>query len=102
MKSFHWLAAGWTVGVVWLCISQIRSGWNLYPLDPTDYHLSTLIEGLAPALIVETMAFFGAAFSGAAPTPSIERREWVYAFVWALLPNIMVLYTVHLMVIGDV
>jgi len=101
-KSLHWLAAGWAVSVVWLWIAQIRQGWMLDPSLATDYHTSTLIEGLAPALLVEAMAFFGVAWSGAAPDASLERREWVHAFVWSLLPNVLILYTVHLIVIGGV
>ena len=101
-KSLHWLAAGWAVAVVWLCIAQMRRGWMLDPSVATDYHVSTLIEGLAPALLIEAMAFFSVAWSGVAPTSSLERREWVHAFVWSLLPNVMVLYAVYLMVSGDV
>jgi hypothetical protein len=100
-KSLHWLAAGWAVSVVLLCVAQIQRGWLLDPAAATDYHVSTLIEGLAPALIVEAMAFFSVAWSGPAPTASLERREWVHAFVWSLLPNVLTLYTVYLMVFGD-
>jgi hypothetical protein len=101
-KSLHWLAAGWATAVVWLCIAQIRRGWLLDPLTPTDFHMDTLIEGILPALLVEVTAFFVVAWAGAAPTPSIEWREWKIAFVWSLLPNCLVLYTLHLMVIGEI
>jgi hypothetical protein len=101
-KSLHWLAAGWAIGVVWLCIAQIRRGWLLDPLAPTDFHIDTLIEGVLPALVVEMTAFFSIAWAGAAPTPSIEWREWAIAFLWSLLPNFLVLYAVHLMVIGEI
>jgi hypothetical protein len=101
-KSLHWLALGWAVGVVWLCIAQMRRGWLLDPTGATDYHVNTFFEGLAPAALVEAMAFFSVAWCGVAPTRSIERREWMQAFIWALLPNLMVLYTVYLMIYGDV
>jgi hypothetical protein len=101
-KSLHWLAAGWVIGIVWLCIAQIRHGWLLDPLTPTNFHIDTLIEGILPALVVEMTALLAAAWTGAAPTPAIEWREWEIAFVWSLLPNLLVLYTVHLMVVGDI
>jgi hypothetical protein len=98
-KSLHWLAAGWLVGVVWLCYAQMRRGLLFDPV--VNYHLDTLIEGAAPALIIETFAFFSLALMGAAPTRTIGKREWVYAFVWSLFPNLMILYTVYMMVTGD-
>ena len=100
-KSLHWLAAGWAVAVVWLCIAQIQRGWLLDPSAATDYHVSTLIEGLAPALLLEAMAFLSISWSGVAPSASLERREWKHAFVWSLLPNVLILYTVYLMVFGE-
>jgi len=101
-KSLHWLAAGWTAAVIWLCVAQIQRGWLLDPLLPTNYHLDTLMEGLLPAILVELMALVSVALTGAAPTRSLDRREWVHAFFWSLFPNVMVLYTVYLIVIGDI
>ena len=101
-KSLHWLATGWAIGVVWLSVAQTRRGWLLDPLAPTTFHIDTLIEGLLPALLVEVAACFSGGWAGAAPARSIERREWAIAFVWALLPNVLVLYTVYLTVVGEI
>jgi len=100
-KSLHWLAAGWTVAVVWLCVAQIQRGWLLEPLLPTNYHFDTLVEGVLAALLVELLAIVSNVLTGPAPTRSLERREWLHAFFWSLFPNVMVLYTVYLIVLGD-
>jgi len=100
-KSLHWLAAGWTIAVVWLYAAQIQRGWLIDPLLPTNYHAETLLEGLLPAVVVEIMAIMSSLLTGPAPTRALERREWVHAFVWSLFPNVMVLYTVYLIVLGD-
>jgi uncharacterized membrane protein len=99
-KSLHWLALGWAVGVVWLCYSQIRHGLLFDPV--VDYHVDTLIAGGIPALLIEVCAFFSIAIIGGAPTRDVEWREWFYSFLWALFPIVMVLYTVYLMVIGEI
>jgi len=101
-KSLHWLAAGWVIGVAWLCISQIQRGWLMDPSAPTNFHVDTIVEGIIPALVVEVSAFFMAALTGSAPSRAIERREWLHAFWWSLFPNVMVLYTVYLMVLGEI
>ena len=100
-KSLHWLAAGWTVAVVWLYVAQMQRGWLLDPLLPTNYHVETLLEGLLPAVLVEIMGIVSGLLTGPAPTRSLERHEWLQAFVWSLFPNVMVLYTVYLIVLGD-
>jgi hypothetical protein len=98
-KSLHWLAAGWAVAIVWLCYAQIQRGLLFDPV--VNYHLETLAAGVIPALVIEVAALASIALMGSAPSRELQRREWLYAFVWSLFPNLMILYTVHLMVIGD-
>lgn len=85
---------------MWLCYAQIQHGLLFSPV--IDYHIETLVEGGIPALAIEMCAFFTIALIGGAPTRDIEWREWFYSFIWALFPNLMVLYTVHLMVAGEI
>ena len=99
-KSLHWLALGWAIGVVWLCYSQIQHDLLFDPV--VNYHLDTLIEGGIPALLLEVCALFTIAMIGRAPRRDAEWREWLYSFLWALFPIVMILYTVYLMVIGDI
>lgn len=99
-KSLHWVAFGWALGVMWLCYAQIQHGLLFDPV--IDYHIQTLIEGGFPALAIEAIALFSIALIGRAPTKQIEWREWFYSFIWALFPNVMVLYTVHLIVLGEI
>jgi hypothetical protein len=90
----------WLIAVIWLAHAQLQ---HELLFDPTaKYHVQTLIEGIIPAAVIEVFAFFGVAAAGKAPTRWAERREWMYSFVWALFPNLMVLYTVHLMVLGEI
>lgn len=101
-KSLHWLAAGWAIAVLWLSWAQIQRG-HLFD-ESIRYHvdtIGTLVEGGIPALLIEVCAFFSIALIGRAPTPALERREWWYAFIWSLFPNIMIFYTVYKMVIGE-
>jgi hypothetical protein len=99
-KSLHWVALGWAAAVIWLCYAQMQHGLLFNPV--VDYHVDTLIQGGIPALIIEVCALATVALIGRAPTRDLEWREWVYSFVWALFPNLMVLYTVHLMVLGEI
>jgi hypothetical protein len=98
-KSLHWLALGWAIGVVWLCWGQIQRGLLFDPV--VNYHVDTLIEGGVPALLIEAAAFVTIAIIGGAPTRELEWREWTYAFIWSLFPNAMILFSVHLMLIGE-
>jgi hypothetical protein len=98
-KSLHWLAAGWACAVIWLCWSQIRRGLLFDPA--INYHVDTLVVGGIPSIVIEVAALIGTSLTGAAPTRDVEWREWWYSFVWALFPNVMIIYTVYLIVIGD-
>jgi hypothetical protein len=101
-KSLHWLALGWAIAVLWLCWAQ----WQRSHLFDAEIHyqvdtLGTLLEGGIPALLIEICAFLTIALIGKAPTGTVERREWWYAFIWSLFPNIMIFYTVYMMIAGE-
>jgi len=101
-KSLHLLAAGWAIAVLWLCWAQIQRG-HLFDAA-INYHVDTagtLIEGGIPALLIEVCACFTIALIGKAPAPALERREWWYAFIWSLFPNVMIFYTVYMMILGE-
>ena len=98
-KSLHWLAAGWALAILWLCYAQIKRGLLFDPV--VNYHFETLAAGVIPALVLEVAALASISLMGAAPSPELQRREWFYAFIWSLFPNLLILYTVYLMVVGD-
>jgi len=101
-KSLHWLAAGWLIALAWLWVAQIQRGWLLEPEAATNYHPDIIIAAVVPALLFEVIALVWAKLSGPAPAPHIGRREWLDAFLWSFFPNFMILYTVHLMILGEI
>jgi hypothetical protein len=100
LKSLHWMALGWAVAVVWLWYAQIQHDLLFSPV--INHHTETLIAGGIPAAVIEACAFLGMAMAGRAPSRALEMREWAYSFVWASFPNLLVLYTVLLIVRGEV
>jgi len=101
-KSLHWLAAGWLAAIIWLWVAQIQRGRLLDPEMATNFHWDTIIAGVIPAVLLEVMALVWAKVSGSAPTQEVGRREWLDAFLWSFFPNLMILYTVHLMILGEI
>jgi hypothetical protein len=99
-KSMHLLAAGWTVAIVWLWLAGVRQHVRRHNVVPDDYGLTTLISGLASAVLLELLGWLFVRWTGSAATPTLQRREWHYAFWWAAFPNGMLLYTVYVLIFG--
>ena len=62
--------------------------------------MATLITGTISAVIIELLAIAFVRLTGVAATHAIQRREWMHAFWWAAFPNLLILYTVYVLIFG--
>jgi hypothetical protein len=97
-KSLHWLAAGWTVAIWWLWLAGVNQSLIRRGEMPENFGASTLIAGLVSALAIEAVAILFVRWTGRAPRPGLERREWRHAFWWSAVPNALLLATVYIMI----
>ena len=106
-KSFHLLAVCWLVCVCWLWVAQIQLQLRRFDAITEGYGVSTLIEGVIPAMAIEVMAIVlakliskvpGSADSMVPGAPD-SRREWSHAFWWTVVPNLLLLGTAYLMIL---
>jgi hypothetical protein len=97
-KSLHWLGAGWMTSIVWLWIAAVRQHLLRQGAMPEDFGASLLIGGILSAAAIEIMAITVVRWTGRAPRPGLERREWQYAFWWSLVPNALLLASVYVMI----
>ena len=98
-KSLHLLAVGWLVCVCWLWVAQIRLQLRRFDAPPEGYAVSTLIEGVIPAMAIEVTAIALARWISRVPGRSDPRREWHHAFWWTVVPNLLLLGTAYLMML---
>ena len=98
-KSFHLLAVGWFVCVSWLWVAQIRLQFRRFDTPPEGYAVSTLIDGALPTLAIEGMAIALTIWISKVPGSGDSRREWLHAFWWTLVPNLLLLGTAYLMIL---
>jgi hypothetical protein len=98
VKSLHWLAAGWVISIAWLWLASINQALLRRGAAPDDYGAPTILAGLLVGLAIEAVAFLLVRWTGRAPRPGLERREWRHAFWWAAVPNALLLFTVYLMI----
>lgn len=99
-KSLHLLAVGWTLAVAWLWMAGLRQYVRRHDELPADYGMATLITGSVSAIVIELLALAFVRWAGAAATDAVQRREWHHAFWWAAFPNLLLLYTVYLLIYG--
>jgi hypothetical protein len=97
-KSLHWLAAGWTVAIWWLWLASLNQSLQRRGVMPDYYGASILVAGLLSALAIEVVAIMFVRWTGRAPRPPLERREWRIAFWWSAVPNALLLLTVYVMI----
>ena len=101
-KSLHLLAVCWLVCVCWLWVAQIRLQFRRFDAPPEGYAVSTLIEGAVPMAAIEGMAVALASFISTVsvvPGPADSGREWLHAFWWTIVPNLLLLGTAYLMIL---
>ena len=99
-KSLHVLAAGWVLAVAWLWLAGLRQHVRRHDVLPEDLGMATLITGTVSAVLLEVLAILFVRWTGSATTPTVQRREWHHAFWWAAFPNLMLLYTVYILIFG--
>ena len=97
-KSLHWLAAGWMTAIGWLWIAALNQAVLRRGALPEDFGAPTLIGGLLSALAIEAVAIMVVRWTGRAPRPGLERREWHHAFWWSAVPNALLFMTVYVMI----
>jgi hypothetical protein len=98
-RSLHLLAIGWLVSVGWLWIAQVQLNQLRFGVPPDGYGMRTLIEGIFPAALLELMAIWLGSAIGRVSRSSDPKREWLHAFWWTLVPNLLVLGTAYLMIL---
>jgi hypothetical protein len=99
-KSLHLLAVGWFVAVGWLWLAELRQHVRRYDVPPPDYAMATLMSGVLSAVVLEIVALLFVKWTGSASTPTLQRREWHHAFWWSFFPNMMLIYTVYVLIFG--
>jgi hypothetical protein len=97
-KSLHWLAAGWMAAIWWLWLASLNQALVRRGVMPENYGASILVAGLLSALAIEFVAILFGRWTGRAPRPGLERREWRIAFWWAAVPNALLFLTVYVMI----
>jgi hypothetical protein len=97
-KSMHTFAAGWILSVAWLWIAEIQQYLLREGVAPPGYALNTLILGLIPAALIALVGKSINRWAGAAPDEAMQRREWVHAVMWAVVPTALLLVTVWVMI----
>jgi hypothetical protein len=97
-KSMYVLAAGWIVSIAWLWIATLQQHLVRQGIAPDNYALDTIGGGLFPALIMGLIGLGIDRWAGPAPHKWLHRREWVHAFWWSFVPNVLLFITVWIMI----
>jgi len=98
-KSMHMLAAGWAVAVAWLWVAQIQQHVLREGYAPPDYGLGTAIGGLIPSVLIALLGVAINRWAGRAPNKWLQRYEWLQAFWWSAVPNLLLLISVRVMIL---
>lgn len=96
-KSMHVLAAGWLISIGWLWLATLQQHISRQGSAPDRYAIETLAGGVFPAAIMWLVGIVIERWTGRAPHKWLQRREWVQAFWWSLVPNALLLFTVWVM-----
>lgn len=97
-KSLYTFSAGWTLSIAWLCVAEAQQHRLRHGTVPPDLSIDTVVSGVIPAIAIAGAGFLLTRWTGPAPAPALERREWWHAFWWSLVPNLLLLVTVWLMI----
>jgi hypothetical protein len=98
-KSMHMLAAGWAASVAWLWIAQVQQHMLRWGIAPDYYAVRTLIEGIIPSVLLALVGIAINRWTGRAPNKFLQRHEWWQAFLWCVVPNALLLFTVYVMIV---
>lgn len=94
----HTFAIGWIASVVWLWIAAIQQHLLRQGVAPPGYAVSTLVLGLIPAAGIALVGRTINRWAGPAPTGAMQRREWIAASLWSVVPTALLLATVWVMI----
>jgi hypothetical protein len=97
-KSMYMFAAGWLIAALWLWYSGVQQHILRHYEAPPQYALRTLIIVISPVPFIALSGLLIRWWSGPAPTPGLNRREWIAGFWWALCPNWIMFTTVYVMI----
>lgn len=97
-KSMHTFSAGWVAAVGWLWIAQVQQHMLREGGPPPGYAIDTVVMGLIPAILIACAGMLINRWTGPAPDATMQRREWWHAFLWSLVPNLLLLTTVWIMI----
>jgi uncharacterized protein involved in response to NO len=97
-KSMYVLAAGWIAAVAWLWLAGVQQHVSRNGAPPPNYALDMMGYGVVPAIVIALLGFAIARWTGRAPHPDLERREWWHAFWWSAVPNWLLFTTVWVMI----
>lgn len=99
-KSLHMLAGGWAASVLWLWLVGLRQHVDRFGTAPADLAMPLVIVGAVPAVALGLIARSFGRLAGVSATTVEDAREWRHAFWWALLPNLFLLATAYLLIVG--
>jgi len=99
-KSLYMLAGGWAMSILWLWLVGLRQHVDRFGTTPDDFAVSLLIAGVIPMLALALLARTVGKLTGVAATAVQEKHEWRHAFSWALFPNLFLLATAYLLIVG--
>ena len=97
-KSMFTLSAGWIGAVGWLWVAEIQQHLLRQGAAPPRYAADTLASGLIPALCLAATGLVIGRYTGTAPEPTVERREWWHAFWWSAVPNALLFSAAWVMI----
>ena len=78
-KSLHLLAIGWVLCVAYLWVSLEQA------VGPNAIDVRTVVFAAAPLCFVEALAWW----TNASPARSRRGGEWGHAFLWSIVPFLM-------------
>ena len=99
-KSMYVLSVGWFISVGWLWFAGLQQHVLRHYEAPPNYAMSMMMTGgLVPAAFMALCGWLVDRWAGRAPTRSLQIREWIHAFWWSFVPNVMLLVTVRVMIL---
>jgi hypothetical protein len=101
-KSMYGLAAGWLLSVLWIWAAGVRQHVVRQGVAPDNFNAGILFTGLTSTAVLAIVAVALVRWTGPAPHPHLERREWHHAFWWSAVPNLLLLGTAYLMILAAV
>ncbi len=97
-KSMYLFGIGWTIAAIWLWAAGVQQHILRYAEVPPYFALRTFAVVMSPMPLIALCGYVIHRWSGCAPSPALDRREWIAGFWWALCPNGLAFMTVYVMI----